>query len=42
LPFPAAAGDAPVRAEIKVGARLPPSYFLYPIIRALDESFQEP
>ncbi len=31
-----------VRAEIKVGKRRIISYFLYPIIRALDESFREP
>ncbi|MCL2340437.1 MAG: HlyD family type I secretion periplasmic adaptor subunit [Proteobacteria bacterium] len=31
-----------VRAEIKVGTRSVLSYFLYPIIRALDESFREP
>jgi len=31
-----------VRAEIKVGTRSLLSYFLYPIIRALDESFREP
>ncbi len=31
-----------VRAEIKVGKRTVISYFLYPIIRALDESLREP
>ncbi len=31
-----------VRAEIKVGKRRVISYFLYPIIRALDESLREP
>lgn len=31
-----------VRAEIKVGKRSVISYFLYPIIRALDESLREP
>ncbi|MDD2462383.1 MAG: HlyD family type I secretion periplasmic adaptor subunit [Desulfobulbus sp.] len=31
-----------VRAEIKVGKRSIISYFLYPIIRALDESLREP
>ncbi len=31
-----------VRAEIKVGTRRVISYFLYPIIRALDESLREP
>ncbi len=31
-----------VRAEIKVGKRKVISYFLYPIIRALDESLREP
>lgn len=31
-----------VRAEIKIGKRRIISYFLYPIIRALDESFREP
>lgn len=31
-----------VRAEIKVGHRSVISYFLYPIIRALDESMREP
>jgi len=31
-----------VRAEIKIGRRRIISYFLYPIIRALDESFREP
>lgn len=31
-----------VRAEIKVGTRSVISYFLYPIIRALDESLREP
>lgn len=31
-----------VRAEIKVGHRSVISYFLYPIIRALDESLREP
>ncbi len=31
-----------VRAEIKVGKRKVISYFLYPVIRALDESFREP
>ncbi|WP_028584006.1 HlyD family type I secretion periplasmic adaptor subunit [Desulfogranum mediterraneum] len=31
-----------VRAEIKVGRRSVISYFLYPIIRALDESLREP
>jgi HlyD family secretion protein len=31
-----------VRAEIKVGKRRIISYFLYPIIRALDESLREP
>ena len=31
-----------VRAEIKVGKRSVISYFLYPVIRALDESLREP
>ena len=31
-----------VRAEIKVGKRKVISYFLYPIVRALDESLREP
>jgi len=31
-----------VRAEIKVGRRSVISYFLYPVIRALDESLREP
>jgi hemolysin D len=31
-----------VRAEIKVGRRTVISYFLYPVIRALDESMREP
>lgn len=31
-----------VRAEIKVGTRSIISYFLYPVIRALDESLREP
>ncbi len=31
-----------VRAEIKIGQRTIISYFLYPIIRALDESLREP
>ncbi len=31
-----------VRAEIKIGKRQVISYFLYPIIRALDESLREP
>ncbi len=31
-----------VRAEIKVGQRSVISYFLYPVIRALDESMREP
>jgi membrane fusion protein, hemolysin D len=31
-----------VRAEIKIGTRKIISYFLYPIIRALDESLREP
>jgi len=31
-----------VRAEIKVGQRSVISYFLYPVIRALDESLREP
>lgn len=31
-----------VRAEIKIGKRSVISYFLYPIIRALDESLREP
>jgi HlyD family secretion protein len=31
-----------VRAEIKVGTRSVISYFLYPVIRALDESLREP
>ena len=31
-----------VRAEIKVGKRRVISYFLYPVIRALDESLREP
>ena len=31
-----------VRAEIKVGKRTIISYFLYPVIRALDESLREP
>lgn len=31
-----------VRAEIKIGKRRIISYFLYPVIRALDESFREP
>jgi hemolysin D len=31
-----------VRAEIKVGRRTVISYFLYPVIRALDESLREP
>ena len=31
-----------VRSEIKVGKRRVVSYFLYPIIRALDESLREP
>lgn len=31
-----------VRAEIKVGHRSVISYFLYPVIRALDESLREP
>ena len=31
-----------VRAEIKVGKRSIISYFLYPVIRALDESLREP
>lgn len=31
-----------VRAEIKVGHRSVISYFLYPVIRALDESMREP
>ncbi len=31
-----------VRAEIKIGKRSVISYFLYPIIRALDESMREP
>ena len=31
-----------VRAEIKVGTRTIISYFLYPVIRAFDESFREP
>lgn len=31
-----------VRAEIKVGKRSVISYFLYPVIRALDESMREP
>jgi hemolysin D len=31
-----------VRAEIKVGHRSVISYFLYPVIRALDESIREP
>lgn len=31
-----------VRAEIKVGQRSIISYFLYPVIRALDESLREP
>ena len=31
-----------VRAEIKVGKRKIISYFLYPVIRALDESLREP
>ncbi len=31
-----------VRAEIKVGKRKVISYFLYPVIRALDESLREP
>jgi HlyD family secretion protein len=31
-----------VRAEIKIGKRKVISYFLYPIIRALDESLREP
>ena len=31
-----------VRAEIKVGRRSVISYFLYPIIRAFDESMREP
>jgi HlyD family secretion protein len=31
-----------VRAEIKVGHRSVISYFLYPIIRAFDESLREP
>jgi hemolysin D len=30
------------RAEIKVGRRTVISYFLYPVIRALDESLREP
>jgi len=31
-----------VRAEIKIGKRRVISYFLYPVIRALDESLREP
>jgi hypothetical protein len=31
-----------LRAEIKVGRRSVISYFLYPIIRAFDESLREP
>lgn len=31
-----------VRAEIKVGQRSVISYFLYPVVRALDESLREP
>lgn len=31
-----------VRAEIKIGKRSVISYFLYPVIRALDESLREP
>jgi hemolysin D len=31
-----------VKAEIKVGRRRIISYFLYPVVRALDESFREP
>ena len=31
-----------VRAEIKVGTRSVISYFLYPVIRALDEGLREP
>ena len=31
-----------VRAEIKIGKRKVVSYFLYPVIRALDEGLREP